>query len=548
MLAKRSVLSRIIDPLIKFVQSRGGAARDPENIIGVPAVQPRTVTDVTDTREFAGLDFDFDTMERALEGDSYVTQALERYRELMFKSGFRFKGSNPNAVHYIEMRLDLMAEASQMPTESLVMEIADDIVFYANAVVSKVRDRDYPFPPGITVTPLIERGPVVAYFPLNVTQMSVRRRKNGVIARWKQEVGDEERTWAAEDIVHIYYRRQKGEPFGRPFLLSAIADIRALRQAEEQVLRLIYRNLFPFLHARVGTEEVPARDTEISQIQNIIDSMELEGGLATSERVNLDPVAVDKIIDAYSYLQYFERRCFTALGVSEVLMGRAATASRASAENLSVEMRDRIKALQRIVSLGIDSGIIHELLLEGGFDPIVNPQDKVSFVFNEIDVDAKIKEENHIVYLYENNAITEDEMRTDLGRDPIEDAEREKLYINLVTLVAARAKAETEPEDKKNDEPDQKESLESAETLAACNLDQLKDQILEQLEQSKGPVDFAPRLQRVIQEAALSEEESALFGPYAEHIIGAAEETKKTPILVSTIESMFDLMHMQPPI
>ncbi|MBN3585794.1 hypothetical protein JYB64_25730, partial [Algoriphagus aestuarii] len=95
-------------------------------------------------------------------------------------------------------------------------------------------------------------------------------------------------------------------------------------------------------------------------------------------------------------------------------------------------------------SLGIDNFIIHELLLEGGFDPITNPRDDVDFVFNEIDLDAKIKSENQAVFLYQHNAITEDEMRARIGKDPITD--RSKLYLNLVTIPRALATRGQAPE------------------------------------------------------------------------------------------------------
>lgn len=508
-------------------------------IIGVPTVNPKTLAGIENTRDFVAPDIDFDEINLAIDADSYVAQAIERYRELMFKAGWDLVGSNPRAVRYVRDRLNIMAEATELPTEMLWMEMADDLVTYANSVVIKTRDPDFPWPRGMRVIPISNRGPVVGYFPVNIAQMSVRRSKNGVIRRWRQEVGNEYREFNPEDVVHIFYRRRKGEPFGRPFLTAAISDVRALRQAEEQVLRLIYRNLFPFIHAQVGNDEVPGTDAEITQVQQVIDSMELEGGLATSERVKLNPVAVDQIIDAYNYLLYFEKRVFTALGVSDVLMGRAATASRASAENLSVEMRDRIKALQRILSLGIDNFIIHELLLEGGFDPITNPRDDVDFVFNEIDLDAKIKSENQAVFLYQHNAITEDEMRARIGKDPITD--RSKLYLNLVTIPRALATRGQVPE---QDTSTSSRSEDASESEDLTGLNKLRHDIGTVLASARSPQDFIPTLRRLVQEAELSDRERHFLELYMPQLEDAARTTTVAPILFTTIESILDLVEM----
>jgi hypothetical protein len=95
--------------------------------------------------------------------------------------------------------------------------------------------------------------------------------------------------------------------------------------------------------------------------------------------------------------------------------------------------------------------IINELLREGGYEPLLNPRHAVYFKFREIDVDMQIKLENHAVYKYITNAITEDEMRAELGKQPIGD--RSRLFYNLVTIPVAQAtgaRQEASPDDVAN--------------------------------------------------------------------------------------------------
>jgi len=398
------------------------------------------------SRDFEPPEFNFEDITNAYNTESYVRQAIDKYIEMMFKAGWGFVGKNPNAVEYVRMRFKLMAEATQIPTNQLFVEIAEDIVKYSNVVIAKKREDDPAIFAGLPVVGVGELAPIAGYFPLNITTMSVQRDRFGTIKRWQQEVDGQDKpvTYKPDDIVHIYYKREKGRAFGTPFLLPALDDIRALRQMEESVLRLVYRNLHPLWHIKVGIAEpeLGAEDAEVDAVRNEVENMDVEGGLVTNERVEVKSIASNQIIDAKDYLKYFEQRVFTALGVSELMMGRGNTANRSTGDNLSGEFIDRVKAFQRILETFIDDFMIREILMEGGYDPVLNPDDMVNFTFYEIDMDSQIKKENQAVFLYEHNAITEDEMRQLIGRDPIEDGEqRSRMHLQLVTIATLEAEA-----------------------------------------------------------------------------------------------------------
>lgn len=387
-------------------------------------------------RDFESPEFDLELINTVYNSEAYVRTAIDKYIELMFKAGWTISGKNPKAVNYIKTRLLLMAEATGIPVAQLFIEQAEDLVKYSNSITIKVRSNNYKFPPGISVKGLNNKPPVVGYIPVNVVYMSVKRDKYGNIKEWKQEIPStgEKKTFKPEDVIHMYYKREKGNVFGTPMLVPVIDDIRALRQAEENVLRLIYRNLFPFIHYQVGLpqEGYEGTDEEVQAVRAVVENMDFEGGLVTTERHKVTAIQTNQIINARPYLDYFEKRVFTGLGVSEVTMGRGGAANRGTAGEMTDLEKDRVKAFQRVHETFVNEFMIKELLLEGGFDPVLNPEDLVEFRYNEIDKDNQIKHENHIVYLYEHNAITEDEMRVLLGYDPITD--RSKMFINLVTL------------------------------------------------------------------------------------------------------------------
>ncbi len=403
------------------------------------------------TGDFEEAEWDFTEITNAYNTEAYIRQAVDKYIETMFKADWEWVGKNPNSVEYIRMRFALMAEATGIPTSQLFIEIAEDLVKYCNVTVAKARAKDMNVFAGMQVQAVGDKLPVAGYFPLNLTGMTVKRDKNGTIKQWQQELegGDTTVKFKTDDIVHIYYKREKGRAFGTPWLLPALEDVRSLRQIEENVLRLVYRHLHPMWHVQVGSEAegLQGEPEEVDEVQSIVESMDVEGGLVTTERVKINAIASNNALDAQGYLAYFEKRVFTALGVSELLMGRGGTASRSTGDNLSGEFRDRIKALQRVMETFVTTKMVNEILMEGGFDPVIAPDDAVLFRFNEIDMDSRIKSENQAVYLYEHNAISESELRELLGRDPIEDGEvRAGMHLQVITLATAAANAAVKAE------------------------------------------------------------------------------------------------------
>ena len=387
--------------------------------------------DIT-SKDFEEAEFDLSQIDDGYNTDSYIRQGVDKYVDQIFKEGFQFYGRDTAVVDYIRLRFSFMAEATGIPTEQLFTEIAEDVVKYGNCFLAKSRVSDQAsLPPTVPVTGIAGAQPIGGYFPINATTMQIKRDKNGVVQQYQQEVDDTTVKFKAEDMIHIYYKREKGNAFGTPFLHPVLDDVRALRQAEENVLKMMYRNIYPFFHVMVGDDETPGGENEINEVKDQIDGMEVDGGLVTTNRVEIKPIASNQVINAQPYLQYLEERVFSGMGIPAILFGRGGTANRSTGDNMTSEMADRIRAIQRIIEVFVNEYIIKELLLEGGFDPVLNPEHVVEFRFNENELDSKVKRDTHYVYLYEHNAITEDEMRKELGRDPITD--RALMYQTLIT-------------------------------------------------------------------------------------------------------------------
>ena len=393
--------------------------------------------------DFEDPSFELTELQDAYNKDAYIRQGVDKYIDQIFKEGYQFYGTDTNVVDYLKMRLAFIAEATSTPTSQFLMDIAEDVVKYANCMVVKARSNDpNAFPQGINVQGLYGKDPVAGYFCANATVTKCKRDDYGTVTEWQQETDKGKQTFPPEDVVHFYYKREKGNAYGTSFLVPVIPDVKALRRAEENILKMMYRNVYPFYHIKVGTEEATGTSKEVEDIQNEAQDMDVESMLVTTERVEIKPIASDKVIDAEPYLKYMESRVFSGLGIPEIMFGRGNTANRSTGDNMTSEMADRIRAMQRVIETFFNEFIIKELLMEGGYDPVLNPDQKVEFKFNDNDVDVEIKKQVHAIYKYEHSAITEDEMREEIGMDPIPDADREKMFVELVTRETLRVQSE----------------------------------------------------------------------------------------------------------
>ena len=89
----------------------------------------------------------------------------------------------------------------------------------------------------------------------------------------------------------------------------------------------------------------------------IFNDMDVEGGLVTTNRVSINAVAANQVVNAEPYIRYMEDRVFSGLGVPAVLFGRGDTANRSTSDSMSTEMGDRIKAIQKTIEMFVNFNI-----------------------------------------------------------------------------------------------------------------------------------------------------------------------------------------------
>ncbi|MED3353251.1 hypothetical protein P4388_32615, partial [Bacillus thuringiensis] len=238
-----------------------------------------------------------------------------------------------------------------------------------------------------------------------------------------------------------------GRPFGDPWIAPVLEDVRLLRKVEENAGLLLYRHIFPLLAYTVGTDQPgqQATDTELTELQSVIENLPTDGAILLPERHKVEAIDISTI-DGRPYLDYFEQRVFTGLGMSQVDMGRGDTANRNTADAMSGIKADRVKGWQKAIQTKIDKYMIDEILIEGGFDPLVNPDFDINFVFDEFEQEKKIAKENHALLMWNSNIATWEETRIECGREPVADESRLAFQMIGATTTDAEVDNKNAPE------------------------------------------------------------------------------------------------------
>lgn len=446
---------------------------------------------------FEGPKADMAMIATAIDRDSYIMQAVMKYKELIFKSGYGFKTKNDQSLEYLKMRFAMMAIATQTPTEELFHGIADDIVRYANCFIVKARAKGgQGLPPGIAALAVPPaKDPVAGYFRLPPNTITVARDANGTVVKYRQEVQGQDKPidFRPEDVIHIKVNVAAGQAFGDPWLAPVLDDVRLLRKVEENAALLLYRHIFPLLAYTVGLDKpgYEATDEELDALRNTIEEMPTDGAIVLPERHKIEAVNITAI-DGRPYLDYFENRVFSGFGMSQVDFGRGDTANRNTADAMGGNKADRVKGWQQAIQMQIDKYIIEELLVEGGFDPLVNPDFDVDFVFNEVEQEMIIKTQTHEIFKFEHNIQTWEETRKNIGLDPVADEARLQFQMIGMTTAAhqsALKQAETDnkqkPENQTGTRSGPKKSTESLKESSSGMYVQIQESVMKYITEEK---------------------------------------------------------------
>lgn len=392
---------------------------------------------------FEPSEYDLEVIDAAASRDGIVRQAFSKLHQLMFKEGWFLSSKNEQALDYLYRRLDIISEATGITTQSLFSEIGYNLVKYHNCFVAKARTDDALAPVGYKLSPVLGNQVVGGYFVAPATTIKIARDVNGEVLRYRQDIAGsaKHKEFKPDDMIHFYMDRPTGRAWGEPFILPVLDDIRLLREVEDNVARLQHRSLHPIYDITINGEVqgTEALREEIELIRQQLRELEEHGVLIKPQRYSLEVKGVEgEVLDVEWFVTYLRNRVFAGLGIPALVFGLPETANRSTAEYMMSLIFDRVKHYQKTMAEFIQRHIFYELLLEAGFDPILNSEDRVTLEFNEIDFDAQIKRENHVAFKWDHAMITWPEMRRKIGEEvdvDISELQAFKIRVPVETMV-----------------------------------------------------------------------------------------------------------------
>lgn len=388
----------------------------------------------SDGREnFTTPEYNLEEIRLASEADSYIKMSLMKYSYMLFKAGYLLKSENEEASDYVSDRLYIMGFSTGIPIDLLFQELGDDLIKYSNAFIIKSRVNQ--IMPGVKAKGFYKDKPVGGYFRIDPASISIERDKFGTIKKYVQTVEGIEKKFDKSDVIHFYLDKEAGNAFGTPRIIAALEDVKILRRIEGNIMSMIYRFSMPLFQWIVGLPQTgfQATDKEIDQVRNAVENLPIDGSVVTNEKTQIKVIGAEgSALNAEGYLGYFEQRVFSALGVSSSQMGRGG--AKQDADSMESQAHDTIKHIQKVFALFTENYIINEILLEGGFNPVTNKDDRVYLSFNEINIETKIKVENHEMSKFQSNMIAFEEMRREIGKK--EKVDETRLYKTMIEVKA----------------------------------------------------------------------------------------------------------------
>lgn len=399
--------------------------------------------------------------------EAYVKQAINRKLALMFRNGYEISTDLQDMkqgelnVEYIYKRLNTLEYVTNEPTNAFFKKLLYNLLLCSNCFLRKIRDEE--LSPGVKNNGEAEGRPdnknkkPVAFYQLIPAHSILPYFEKGIIRKWRRfyDTGAPYEDFELDEILHLKWDVKPGHVYGTPRTVGVRDDIFALRRFEENIELLFVNHLFPFFHVKIGNEKAPCwygpnGESEIDTVRYQIETMPKEGVFVSDARVEVDVVGAEgRSLETKDFLAHLKARVFTGLGVSGIDMGEGADATRATADNISQNLKDFVKADMEAFGDIMRMNFFKEWFMEANYS--ISVQKAVAttkLVFHEVDLDNKIKEENHYLNLYNAHLLTEPEVRKKLKKPPMTKADKKLTHYNEhvldLVLKTAEAKANAE--------------------------------------------------------------------------------------------------------
>lgn len=387
-----------------------------------------------DAMEQSRLGYNWEDLWQAYLADGYIHRAVVRLRNLVVGSGVSIEG-DAEVVRYLNERFLIAQQVCGIGWNELVNQLAFDFVLYGNAFAVKAYTGKLEAVFGRRIR--VPRA-VAALYPVSPRYLTpMTSNESGEVVAWTLRVSSQfgrtvVKKIAAGDVVHLAYNRTD-YLYGVPPLVSVVEDVRALRQVEEDVLRLVHKYAHPLLH--IATPDTlgygEGLRADMQELAYQVNTMVEDGVLITMPGQEVRMIGAESFaLRVEPYLDSFKRRVFAGLGMSEVMLGDRPEPLERQVE-LERQLRDTVEDMQRQLGWELQQRLIRPLLDEAGYRNV-----RVWLEFPKPDRQAELRVMTVLANLYALNVLSSAEVRQMMGiSEPLDKRDTYNWNVNMPRIL-----------------------------------------------------------------------------------------------------------------
>jgi hypothetical protein len=163
-----------------------------------------------------------------------------------------------------------------------------------------------------------------------------------------------------QSIVHFKFNVLASDKYGRSVIEPLVGTIQSKMSMEGNLGKLLGKYVAPLIWAKVGSDEMPAQASAVTDVAATLRNLHAESEIATTHLVDLQVLDFNsKGMDIKTPLQQIENQIITGGGVPEILLSRGGTAGVDKAAEVQLRSFTRhIKSIQRELKEEFEDKII----------------------------------------------------------------------------------------------------------------------------------------------------------------------------------------------
>jgi hypothetical protein len=175
-----------------------------------------------------------------------------------------------------------------------------------------------------------------------------------------------------ENIAHFKYNVLGSAKYGTSPIRPLLPMISQKIDMEADLKTIIRRYIAPIVHAKVGSDQLPASDSDIATVSRALEDIHSENEIATSHLVQLDTLEFNKKgIDIVAPFAHVDQQIISGSLTPPVLLGIGEGADRAIAEVQLRSFGRGIQSLQRTLKVDFEDKIMKPNGLGGEKDKMI---------------------------------------------------------------------------------------------------------------------------------------------------------------------------------